>query len=112
MQIVKSPAYSPMLNNVSSSIVGSEVNDDQAKIAVKIVAADGRQLTYVFVLSKQNEGEFNNCWMTDAVAPLKDGEDALGSRRYDLKLTSYPRAAIGAGCPIWPVRRGYTSSRC
>jgi hypothetical protein len=75
VQIVKSPAYSPMLNNISSSIVGSEVNDDQAKIAMKVVAADGRQVTYVFVLSKQNEGEFNNCWMTDAVAPLDEGED-------------------------------------
>ena len=76
VQIVKSPAYSPMLNSVSSSIVGSEVNDDQAKIAVKIVATDGRQLTYVFLLSKQNEGEFNNCWMTDSVAPLENGEDS------------------------------------
>jgi Domain of unknown function (DUF4864) len=76
VQIVKSPAYSPMLNSISSSIVGSEVNDDQAKIAVKIVATDGRQLTYVFLLSKQNEGEFNNCWMTDSVAPLEDGEDS------------------------------------
>jgi hypothetical protein len=75
VQIVKSPAYAPMLNNISSSIVGSEEKDNQAKIAVKVVAADGRQVTYIFVLSKQNEGEFTNCWMTDAVAPLKDRED-------------------------------------
>jgi hypothetical protein len=75
IRIVKSPAYSPMLNNRSSLIIGSEVKDDQAKIAVKVVAAGGRQVTYVFVLSRQNEGEFNNCWMTDAVAPLEDGED-------------------------------------
>jgi hypothetical protein len=77
VQIVKSPAYAPMLNNISSSIVGSEEKDNQAKIAVKVVAADGRQVTYIFVLSKQNEGEFTNCWMTDAVAPLKDREDGL-----------------------------------
>jgi hypothetical protein len=75
IRIVKSPAYSPMLNSVSSSIVGSEVKDDQARIAVHFVAADGRQITYVFVLSKQSEGEFNNCWMTDGVAPLEQGED-------------------------------------
>jgi hypothetical protein len=75
IRIVKSPAYSPMLNNVSSSIVGSEVKDDQARIAVHFVAADGRQATYIFVLSKQSEGEFNNCWMTDGVAPLEPGED-------------------------------------
>jgi len=75
MQIVKSPAYSPLLNNRSSAIVGSELKDDQAKVAVKIIAADGRQVTYVFILSKQNEGDFNRCWMTDGVAPLKDVED-------------------------------------
>ncbi len=75
VQILKGPLYAPMLNNRSSLIVGSEVNEDQAKIAVKVVAADGRELTYVFVLSKQNEGEFNDCWMTDAVAPLVNGED-------------------------------------
>ena len=75
VRIVKSPLYSPMLNSLSSLIVGSELKDDQAKIAVKIVAADGHQVTYVFVLSKQNEGEFNNCWMTDGVAPLQHGED-------------------------------------
>ena len=75
VRIVKSPLYSPMLNSLSSLIVGSELKDGQAKIAVKIVAADGRHVTYVFVLSKQNEGEFDNCWMTDGVAPLPDGED-------------------------------------
>jgi Domain of unknown function (DUF4864) len=75
IQIVKSPIYSPMLNSVSSSIVGSDVKDGQARFAVHFVAADGRQVTYIFVLSKQNEGEFNNCWMTDGVAPLEQGED-------------------------------------
>jgi hypothetical protein len=78
VRIVKSPLYSPLLNSLSSLIVGSELKDNQAKIAVKIVAADGRQVTYVFVLSKQSEGEFDNCWMTDGVAPLRDGEDGSG----------------------------------
>jgi hypothetical protein len=75
VQIVKGPAYSPLLNCRSSAIVGSELKDDQAKIVVKIVAVDGRQLNYVFILSKQSEGEFRDCWMTDGVAPLKEAED-------------------------------------
>jgi hypothetical protein len=75
VQIVKSPAYSPLLNSRSSAIVASELKDGQAKIAVKIVTADGRPLTYVFILSKQNEGEFHDCWMTDGVAPLNEAED-------------------------------------
>ena len=75
-QIVKSPAYSPMLNNVSSSIVGSDVEGDKAKVAVKVFGATGRPVTYIFVLSKQRDGEFSNCWMTDAVMPLDGGEDS------------------------------------
>jgi Domain of unknown function (DUF4864) len=75
VRIVKSPAYSPLLNNRSSAIVGSELRDHQAKIAVKIVAVDGRRLIYVFILSKQTEDDFHDCWMTDGVAPLKEAED-------------------------------------
>jgi hypothetical protein len=75
VQIVKSPAYAPLLNSRSSAIVGSELKEDQAKIVVKIVAGDGREVTYVFILSKQSEGEFRDCWMTDGVALLKVAED-------------------------------------
>jgi uncharacterized protein DUF4864 len=75
-QIVKSPAYAPMLNNVSSSIIGSVVEGDKAKVAVKVFGAIGRQVAYVFVLSKQSEGEFSNCWMTDSVVPLRGDEDS------------------------------------
>ena len=75
-RIVKRNPYAPMLNNVSSSIVGSDLKGDRARVAVKILTATGRQVTYVFVLSRQNEGEFNNCWMTDAVLPVDEGEDS------------------------------------
>ena len=71
-QILKGPAYSPMLNNRSSSMVGSEVKDNQATVVVRIVAINGANVTYVFVLSKQGEGDYKNCWMTDGVAPLKE----------------------------------------
>jgi hypothetical protein len=75
-QILKSPAYAPMLNNRSSEVVGSEVKENQAKVVVKIIAADGRQITYIFILSNQKEGEFINCWMTDAVAPFQQNQDS------------------------------------
>ena len=73
-QVLKGPAYSPMLNNRSSSIVGSVVKDNQATVVVKIVAISGANVTYIFVLSKQVEGDYKNCWMTDGVAPLKEEE--------------------------------------
>jgi hypothetical protein len=68
-----------MLNNVSSSIVGSDLEGNKAKVAVKVFGATGRRVTYVFVLSKQSEGEFSNCWMTDAVMPL-DGREAASDQ--------------------------------
>ena len=49
---------------------------DKVKVAVKVLAPTGRQVTYVFVLSKQSEGEFDNCWMTDAVMLLDEGGDS------------------------------------
>jgi hypothetical protein len=52
------------------------LRQNQARVVVRIVAADGRRVTYVFVLSRQGEGDFNNCWMTDGVAPLNQEEDA------------------------------------
>lgn len=75
-RILKGPVYSPMLNNSSSSIVGSEVEGDKAKVVVKVFAPTGRPVTYVFVLTKQSDGEFSNCWMTDGVLPLNQGQDS------------------------------------
>jgi len=74
--IVKSAAYAPLLNSIASSIIGLDLEDGQARVAVKVFAASGRRLTYVFVLSKQSAGEFANCWMTDAVLPVGLGEDS------------------------------------
>jgi Domain of unknown function (DUF4864) len=75
-RMLKGPAYSPMINNVSSSIVGSNSQGDKAKVTVEVFTASGRRVTYVFLLSKQTEGEFANCWMTDAVMRLDEGDDS------------------------------------
>ena len=75
-RIVKSAAYAPLLNSIASSIIELDLEDGQARVAVRVFAASGQRLTYVFVLSKQSAGEFVNCWMTDAVFPLAAGEDS------------------------------------
>jgi hypothetical protein len=79
VSILKSPAYSPMVNNLSSSIVGSQIEGDHAKVAMKVTPEKGPQLTYLFVLSKQHEGEFTDCWMTDSVVPRRDGGNLYDS---------------------------------
>jgi hypothetical protein len=75
VSIVKSPAYSPMVNNLASSIVGSRIEGDHAKVAIKVTPENGPQLTYLFVLTKQHEGQFSDCWMTDSVVPMREGEN-------------------------------------
>jgi len=52
-------------------VVGSRVDGDHAKVAIKITPYDGPQLTYLFVLTKQHEGDFDDCWMTDSVLPVQ-----------------------------------------
>ena len=77
-QIVKGPAYSSLLNCLSSSVVGSTASPGTAAVYVRIVTSGGHRAAYVFILSKQIEGEFANCWMTDSVSPVDSGEDAAG----------------------------------
>jgi hypothetical protein len=71
VSIVKSPAYLPMINNLASSVTGMQVAGDHAKVAITITPAKGHALTYLFVLTKQHDNDFDNCWMTDSVVPIE-----------------------------------------
>ena len=80
IEIVRSPAYAPLLNCASAKVLRSDVNDDEAKVFVQVVSGIGRQIYYLFLLSKQKEGEYRDCWMTDGVMPVEPGDqdtDAL-----------------------------------
>ena len=77
ISIVKSAAYLPMVNNLASSIVGSQIEGDYAKVVIKITPQQGPELTYLFFLTRQHDGELDNCWMTDSVVPMQ--EDETGS---------------------------------
>jgi hypothetical protein len=65
VSILKSPAYLPMINNLGSSVTGSRIEGDRAK---------GPAITYLFVLTRQHVGDFENCWLTDAVVPMQEGK--------------------------------------
>ena len=65
--MVKTPAYKPMLNFKTADHAKAAVDGDAAEQAVTLIAADGEAATYVFRLSKQTDGEFKGCWMTDGV---------------------------------------------
>ncbi len=78
--IVKSPAYLPMLNCKKVTYDPIHVEGDQAQQRVHIIAANGLRITYVFLLSLQNEGPFAGCWMNDGCA--RDDSEA-DSHRFD-----------------------------
>jgi hypothetical protein len=74
VSVVKSVAYLPMINNLASSVVGSRIEGDHAKVVIRITPDKGPGLSYLFVLTKQHDGELDNCWMTDSVLPIPQDE--------------------------------------
>ena len=56
-----------------------QVEDREAKILARIVSASGSQMFYLFILSKQSEGEESNCWLTDGV--IESSRQTTASQR-------------------------------
>jgi hypothetical protein len=74
VRIVKSAAYLPMINSQDSAVIGSRINGEKARVVVRITPEKGPQQMYLFLLTKQQTGEFADCWMTDGVVPVQAGE--------------------------------------
>jgi len=70
--VVKAPAYRPMLNFVRAERGPMQVDGDQARQRVTIFTAAGGRVSYIFLLSRQQGGQFDGCWMTDGVARVND----------------------------------------
>ena len=65
--------YPAMLNHRSTSLAPLVMQGDIALQGVELIDRIGVLHRYVFQLSKQLDGEFKDCWMTDSVyqAPEK-----------------------------------------
>lgn len=74
--IVHGPQYSPLINAAESSITKVVIQDTKAQVLARVLSAGGSELYYVFMLSKQTDGDYINCWMTDGVAPLKESDES------------------------------------
>jgi hypothetical protein len=77
--MIKNPAYRVMLGFRSATPERLELDGNHARQRVVIVGRDGSQVTYVFLLSKQAEGPYANCWMTDGVIRQKDPDAPPGT---------------------------------
>ncbi len=77
--MIKNPAYRVMLGYRSATRGRLELDGPHARQRVVIVGQDGSQVTYVFLLSKQPDGPYADCWMTDGVIRQKDPEPPPGT---------------------------------
>jgi hypothetical protein len=75
-EIVHSPAYSALLNSQSSEIRGAQVKEGEARIYTNVISANGAHLDFLFILSRQTEGDYRDCWMTDSVMKLESDEQS------------------------------------
>ncbi len=73
-EIVKAPAYFPMLNCKTVTYELISINGDTAQQRVHIVSANGERITYVFMLSRQQDGVYAGCWMNDGCVRDDAGE--------------------------------------
>lgn len=66
-QLFDIPQYRPMINHQGATVELKSVDETAAEVVAEIVDEDGSIHQYRFRLSRQSDGEFTNCWMTDAV---------------------------------------------
>lgn len=69
--LFSNPAYQPMINHTMLEIGEPEIRQDRAKVPVLIESKEGTKIVYLFMLSRQTESPYEDCWMTDSVTPIK-----------------------------------------
>jgi len=74
-EIVHSPGYSALLGSQATEVRGVAVQADQARVYVTVTSANGSQLNFLFMLSRQGEGDYHDCWMTDSVMKLPSDDN-------------------------------------
>lgn len=74
-EIVHSAAYSALLKSQASEIRGVVVQGDDARVYVTVTSAGGSELNFLFILSRQVQGDYRDCWMTDSVMKLPPAEN-------------------------------------
>jgi hypothetical protein len=74
-EIVHSATYSALLGSQGSEVRGVIVQGNEAKVYVTVTSATGSQLNFLFMLSRQGQGDYRDCWMTDSVMKLPPEEN-------------------------------------
>jgi len=67
IEMVRNPLYAIMLNFERYEAAKVELDGDVARQRVTLIDAKGNRFLFLFVLSKQKEAPYKDCWMTDVV---------------------------------------------
>ncbi|MCC9168034.1 DUF4864 domain-containing protein [Pontibacter harenae] len=65
--LVRDPAYRPMLNFKSYKAGQMVISKDIAYQLVVLEDTEGHEAAYMFILAKQKNGPYKDCWMTEGV---------------------------------------------
>lgn len=76
-QMVKNPAYRPMLNHKLAEFGTMRISGDTATQRVTIIEPNGQAAVYLFTLSKQDMPNCHGCWMTDSVVNIPTHKQGL-----------------------------------
>ena len=67
IKLVKTSAYRPLIGFERAEFSMVTIKGRSAQQAVRIIHTNGETAIFAFVLSKQDEAPYQDCWMTDAV---------------------------------------------
>ncbi len=66
-RLFETRSYSPMLGSQEIELLDSRVEGRFALQRVRVVGDSGQEVFYLFVLEKQQRGNYEDCWMTISV---------------------------------------------
>ena len=67
IEMVKNPLYAPLLNHRTAHLSETTEKDDLARIKVTLIAADGEEAAFVWILARVRAQGCDGCWMTSTV---------------------------------------------
>lgn len=73
--MIKDSEYSPMIDARSIEYGPTRIDGNIAVVSVILLSADGDVVGYIFGLSKQTDGLYEDCWMTDMVMRVDVPDD-------------------------------------
>jgi hypothetical protein len=68
--VVKDPMYRALIDYVKIDYAPIRVQGNVAQQLVTVVDDDGEPAAFLWILARQTDGEYKDCWMTDGVTRL------------------------------------------